>query len=257
MTTPTEFLFLLAISIIANGFSAIAGGGAGLLQLPILIFLGLPFNVALATHKIASVALGIGASARYYRENKLNLFFSVFVLAVGLPGVVVGANIILQVNQHLAILALGLLTISLGIYSFFKKDLGISFSPKHRDYIGYLVGGTVIFLIGMINGSLTSGTGLFLTLWLIYWFGLDYQRAVANTMVLVGIFWNSTGAVTLALLTEVQWDWLLPLIIGALIGSYLGAHIAVLNGNKLIKRMFELTTIAVGLSLIIKTALSI
>ncbi len=252
MTSLPEFFFLLAISIIANGFSAIAGGGAGLLQLPILIFLGLPFNVALATHKIASVALGFGASARYYRENTLALGFALFVLAFGLPGVVLGANVILQVDEKLATLALGLLTISLGLYSYFKKALGIDYAPKHRNLHGYIVGGIVIFLVGVINGSLTSGTGLFLTLWLIHWFGLDYQRAVANTMILVGIFWNATGALTLALLTEVQWSWLVPLIIGALIGSYLGAHIAVLKGNKLIKRVFELTTIAVGLSLLLK-----
>lgn len=252
MTSLYEFLFLLVISIIANGFSAIAGGGAGLLQLPILIFLGLPFNVALATHKIASVALGVGASARYYRENTLDLGFALFVLAFGLPGVVLGANVILQVDETLATFALGLLTISLGIYSYFKKTLGVDYTPTHRNLRGYAIGGIAIFLIGVINGSLTSGTGLFLTLWLIYWFGLDYQRAVANTMILVGIFWNATGAVTLALLTEVQWSWLLPLIIGALIGSYLGAHIAVLKGNKLIKQVFELTTIAVGLSLLLK-----
>jgi len=196
MTSVTEFLFLLVISIIANGFSAIAGGGAGLLQLPILIFLGLPFNIALATHKIASVALGLGASARYYRENTLSLGFAAFVLMFGLPGVVLGANVILQVDETLAMLALGLLTISLGIYSFFKTTLGIDYTPKHRDLRGYAIGGIMIFLVGVINGSLTSGTGLFLTLWLIYWFGLDYQRAVANTMILVGIFWNATGAVT-------------------------------------------------------------
>jgi uncharacterized protein len=252
MTNLSEFLFLMIISTIANGFSAIAGGGAGLLQLPILLFLGLPFNVALSTHKIASVALGLGASARYYRENNLEFYFAVFVVAVGLPGVVLGARFILQLDQQLATLLLGLLTISLGIYSFFKKALGFVYAPKNRNKQGYLLGGVAIFFIGLINGSLTSGTGLFLTLWLIYWFGLDYQRAVATTMILVGIFWNATGAVTLALLTEVKWSWLIPLIIGALIGSYAGAHIAILKGNQLIKRLFEVATIGVGVSLLLK-----
>jgi len=168
----------------------------------------------------------------YYRENNLEFYFALFVVAVGLSGVVLGARMILQVDQQLATLLLGLLTISLGIYSFFKKAIGFANAPKHRDPQGYVIGGMVIFLIGFINGSLTSGTGLILTLWLIYWFGLDYQRAVATTMVLVGIFWNATGAITLALLTEVKWSWLVPLIIGALIGSYAGAHIAILKGNQ-------------------------
>ena len=36
-------LVLAAISVVANGLSAFAGGGAGLVQLPALILLGLPF----------------------------------------------------------------------------------------------------------------------------------------------------------------------------------------------------------------------
>ena len=40
---------LLGIAIGANALSALAGGGAGLVQLPALILLGLPFSMALAT----------------------------------------------------------------------------------------------------------------------------------------------------------------------------------------------------------------
>jgi uncharacterized membrane protein YfcA len=62
---------LFLVSLAANLFSAFSGGGAGLIQLPVLIFLGLPFAVALATHKVASVALGIGATLRHLREETL------------------------------------------------------------------------------------------------------------------------------------------------------------------------------------------
>ena len=62
-----EHVLLFAISLVANLFSAFSGGGAGLIQLPVLIFLGLPFAIALATHKVASVALGIGATVRHLK----------------------------------------------------------------------------------------------------------------------------------------------------------------------------------------------
>jgi hypothetical protein len=58
----TEQGVLLLVSLVANAFSALAGGGAGLLQFPALLWLGLPFAVALATHKVATVALGVGAA---------------------------------------------------------------------------------------------------------------------------------------------------------------------------------------------------
>lgn len=246
----SEQLLLFVAAVLANGFSAFAGGGAGLLQLPVLIFLGLPFAVALATHKIATVALGIGATMRHLRERQLERHFVLFILATGLPGVVLGASLVLSLPDAIARTALGVLTLGLGVYSFLRRELGQNHEPRHRDARGMAIGGAVLFFIGVLNGSLTSGTGLFVTLWLVRWFGLDYQRAVAYTLVLVGMFWNGAGALTLGVLGEVQWNWLPALIVGSLVGGYLGAHFAIAKGNRLIKRAFEVVTLLVGLKLI-------
>ena len=161
-----EQLLLLLVSYIANTFSAFAGGGAGLIQLPILIFLGLPFSIALATHKVASVALGVGATVRHLRAGRLNLKFSLFILLTGMPGVVAGGFIIVQIPEYEAKIALGLLTISLGVYSWLKPELGQESHVINRSVTGMVTGGVVMCFIGILNGSLTSGTGLFVTLWL-------------------------------------------------------------------------------------------
>jgi len=242
---------LFLISLVANIFSAFAGGGAGLIQLPALIFLGLPFAVALATHKVASVALGVGATLRHLRSDALERRFALFILATGLPGVALGASLILQVPGHWAELALGVMTCALGIYSWRRPQLGQEHLPRHRDRRGWILGGATLFLIGVLNGSLTSGTGLFVTLWLVRWFGLDYRRAVAYTLILVGLFWNGAGAVTLGVLGSIQWPWLPALLLGSLIGGYIGAHLAILKGNRSIKRVYEVITIAVGIGLIL------
>ncbi len=57
----------------------LSGGGAGLIQLPALLFFGLPFSKALATHKVASVALGIGASVPHLKRSRLQIKY-VFIL---------------------------------------------------------------------------------------------------------------------------------------------------------------------------------
>lgn len=245
-----EQLLLLLVAIAANLLSSLAGGGAGLVQLPALIFLGLPFATALATHKIATVALGVGASMKHGREGHLDLDFALFILACGLPGVILGARTVLGLPENLARIALGLITIGLGIYSIFKKNLGQDWQPRNRHLKGMILGGIWLFGLGFLNGSLTSGTGLFVTLLLIGWFGLDYKRATAYTMILVGLFWNGAGALTLALLTPAQWSWLPALILGSVIGGYWGAHLAIQKGNPLIKKVFEIVTILSGLSLI-------
>ena len=116
MNAPDQ-ITLFIVSLVANLFSAFSGGGAGLIQLPVLIFLGLPFTIALATHKVASVALGIGATVRHLREQPLERRLALYILAFGLPGVIVGANIILDVPERTAEVALGILTVGLGVYS--------------------------------------------------------------------------------------------------------------------------------------------
>ena len=242
---------LFLIALVANLFSAFSGGGAGLIQLPALIFLGLPFVVALATHKVASVALGIGATVRHLREGGLEKALAFFILMTGLPGVVLGAHLIINVPGRAAEFALGILTAGLGLYSWLNPQLGQTNEVRHRDARGFSIGGAGLFLIGALNGSLTSGTGLFVTLWLVRWFGLDYRRAVAYTLILVGIFWNGTGAVTLGFLAEIRWSWLPALLAGSLLGGYFGAHLAIKKGNRWIKRAFELITLVIGVKLVV------
>ncbi len=246
-------IVLAAISLISNFLSALAGGGAGLIQLPALILLGLPFTKALATHKLASVTLGIGASIRHYKENNLNTKYSLVILIFGIPGVIIGTRLVLFIPDNLATLALGILILFLGIYSYKLKrteEIEKIFLITNLDIIK---GGLVITLIGILNGSLTSGTGLFLTFWLVRWFNFSYTRAVAHTLVLVGIAWNGSGAIVLCLNNEVKWLWLPILIIGSLIGGYFGAHYSIIKGEKIVKKSFEILALIMGLSLIIKS----
>lgn len=245
-----EQSILFVASLAANFFSALSGGGAGLIQFPMLIFLGLPFGVALATHKVASVALGLGATLRHLKESHLERRFSLIILGAGLPGVVLGAVTILQIPERAATLALGVLTLGLGLYSVFKPRLGLDHAPANREGWGLAGGIAGLFVVGFLNGSITSGTGLFLTLWLIRWFGLDYTRAVAYTLILCGLVWNGTGALVLGAIGTVAWHWMPALLAGSIIGGYLGSHLAIRKGNLWIKRAFEIVTLLIGVKLI-------
>ena len=67
---------IFLISFISNTFSAISGGGAGLIQLPALILSGIPYYQALVTHKVATIALGLGGSIRNLKSLKNDKFLS-------------------------------------------------------------------------------------------------------------------------------------------------------------------------------------
>ena len=241
------------IALAANALSAFAGGGAGLVQLPALILLGLPFSMALATHKLASVALGIGAAGRHWREGSLDPQLTLTMILAGLPGVWLGASVVQTLPDRWATAALGVLTLSLGIYSSRRPELGQQDASKQLPPLRVLIGAFGLFMIGILNGSLTSGTGLFVTMWLVSWFGLSYTRAVAHTLIVVGLLWNGTGAFVLGMGGEIRWDWLPMLVVGSLVGGYLGAHVSIQRGSSLVKRGFELLAFVMGISLLIRS----
>ena len=247
--SATEQGILFLASFAANWFSALSGGGAGLIQFPMLIFLGLPFGVALATHKVATVALGLGATLRHLKESHLARRESLVILGAGLPGVVLGASFILRVPAQAAEFALGVLTLGLGLYSVFRPSLGMAHAPRNWQGAGLARGMAGLFVIGFLNGSITSGTGLFLTLWLVRHFGLDYKRAVAYTLVLCGLAWNGAGALVLGYLGHIAWSWMPALLLGSLLGGYAGSHWALVKGNAWIKRSFEAITLVIGAKL--------
>ncbi len=204
----------------ANTLASVSGGGAGLLQFPLLIFMGLPFAIALATHKLASVALGLGAAFTHLRSGSINGKVIVYLVLTGSIGVVTGANLVMLIPEKIAQMLLGLMILALGLYSRVKKQLGQSEQANHRDIHGWGIGGTVMVLIGVINGSLTAGSGLLVTIFLVRWFGYSYKQAVALTMICVGLFWNGIGGLAVVEAgAPVHWPWLPVLLLSSFLGA--------------------------------------
>ena len=251
LTIVNHFIIFI-ISYLSNVFSSIAGGGAGLIQLPALILFGIPYYKALAAHKIATVALGIGGSIRNYKNLEKNYLIILQLIIFGIPGVIFGSLIVRIISEEYLYLLLGIFTILLGIYSFIKPNLGlISIQKKIRPFT-YLKFNIVSFIIGILNGSISSGTGLLVTILLIQTFGLDFLSSISITFLTVGIFWNGAGAIALSKIGSIPLNILSLLILGSFLGGLSGAHLSNLKGNKFIKKLFTFVCFLIGLTLIFK-----
>jgi len=259
----TEFNFsfyksisIFLISFFSNTFSAVSGGGAGLLQLPALILSGVPYYQALASHKLATVALGLGGSLRNYKSLKNDIYIAWQIIFFGSPGVIFGASIVKYISEQYLYLFLGMISIVLSFYSFLKSDLGLSSGNIELRLIQKLRFLIFIFLIGILNGSISSGTGLLVTILIIKTFKLDFLRAISLTFFTVGIFWNFIGAIFLSKIGSIPSNILTLLIVGSFTGGYFGAYLSRLKGNKLIKNTFTIVCLLVGISLFIKSIMS-
>tara|TARA_B100000214_G_scaffold372603_1_gene351157 strand:+ start:111 stop:884 length:774 start_codon:yes stop_codon:yes gene_type:complete len=243
------------ISLLSNFISALSGGGAGLIQLPALLFFGLPFSKALATHKVASVSLGLGASIPHLKRSNLKINYALLILIPGIPGVFLGAYVSSIIPGDFSSLLLGLLTLFLSFYSIRKTNLGSSNKKISINKLRLIIGSFGLFIIGFLNGYLSSGTGLFVTIWMITIFGLSFSVAIAYTLIFVGIFWNGIGAISLGFSGNIIWSYLPALILGSLLGGYFGAYFSIIKGSKFIKFVFELVSFSVAISLLLKVIL--
>ncbi len=247
----TRQSILFCVTFIANLFASVSGGGAGLIQFPVLILLGLPFATALGTHKIAVVFLGIGALSKRRSGDNLTIdrTIALIMLLVGCTAVVAGSVIIISISSEKASIFLGLLTIGFGIYTLFKKNFG-SKNIENRSLKRTLLGTLCIIMVGMFSGSLSSGAGLFATMTLVGVFGLELKRAILHTMIFVATIWNAVGAFTVGALTGIHWQWVPVMIIASFSGAYLGTTLLIKMPVRRVRVIFALVSMLSGSLLI-------
>jgi len=251
LTIFSQFIIFI-ISYLSNVFSSIAGGGAGLIQLPALIIFGIPYYKALAVHKIATVALGIGGSIRNYNNIKSNYLIILQLLIFGIPGVILGTFIVNLLSDEYLYLLLAIFTILLGFYSLINPNLGLISIKRKIGTFTFIKFNSIVFIFGILNGSISSGTGLLATILLIKIYGLDFLTSISITFLTVGIFWNAAGAIALSKIGALPLNVLILLILGSFLGGFTGAHLSNLKGNKFIRKFFTLLCFLIALALLFK-----
>ena len=240
-----EYLFLLVISFLSNLFSAFSGGGAGIIQLPaVLLLFEISFPVALATHKISTVLLGLGATLKFFENRKPSHKLLSEGIIIGLPAVIIGAYSISFINEELARKFLGLLILLVFFLSFTKN------SDKNNNQPNKLIVFVSLFIIGFLNGSLSAGTGLLYTLMLTKLYGYTFKEAIGYTLLVVGLFYNLVGAIVLYLISSIDISILPILLLGSFAGGYIGAMVAIKKSNVLIRTAYQLVTLIVAYKLL-------
>ena len=240
-----ENIFLLLISFLSNLFSAFSGGGAGIVQLPaILLLFEISFPVALATHKVSTVLLGLGATLKFFEKIKPSHRLLAEGIMIGLPAVIIGAYSISFINENLARQFLGSLILLVFFLSFTKSH------NQDRTKPNPLIVYPLLFIIGFLNGSLSAGTGLLYTLMLTKLYGYTYKEAIGYTLLVVGLFYNLVGAIVLYLISSIDISILPILLLGSFAGGYVGAMVAIKKSNVLIKSAYQLVTLIVAYKLL-------
>jgi uncharacterized membrane protein YfcA len=246
-------LLTFAASFAACFFSSLSGGGAGLILLPVLLFTGLPFINALASHKLAVGFIGIGSTIRYVREQLIDWRVFWWTALIGLPFVVLGTRFAAAVPGEVMKPLVGGVIIAMVLITLVRKAAPNVFDPHRLSPRLLLIGSLLMVPAAFYSGWISAGSGVFTTFIYLWLLRYDQLHATAMTLSANGIFWNGVGAVAHVFMGHVIWPLAPGLILGALLGSYAGASVGIKKGNRFLRIMFLGTAAVTGVLLLYPT----
>ncbi len=238
-------LFLLAGVGVISGFLNVLAGGGSLLALPVLIFLGLPGNVANGTNRVAIVAQNASAVTSFFKQGYSDLRTMLTLALCAVPGAALGAYLGTQVSGELFNRILGgLMILLLILMSRKKRDVETTEKPK-RLVLGHIL----MAAVGFYGGFIQAGVGFFLMAVLYRVVGLDLVRVNAFKVFIIGIY----TLVALAIFADKgQVLWLLgaALAVGTTAGGWIGAHFTVKRGEGLIRVILNVVLVVMAIRLL-------
>lgn len=233
---------------IAGGFIGGVIGGAGIIAIPVLIFLGLSADSAIATNAMTGFGIISASLPQYAKAGQVRWKTGIKLIPAALLGGLLGASELVRVDAGTLTVLVGVLLLLMIPVVLLNKDGGIRpvRTGRNRRMAGY----PVYFLTMAYGGFLGAGAAVFALYTLIYFFGMTYIQAKAT--VSVSTFFLICAALSFFLIHGglVNFRLGLPLTAGMFIGAGIGAKAALREGNAWVRAVFIVVAIASSIKLL-------
>ena len=240
-------LILVGVAGVAGMIDAIAGGG-GLLALPALLWAGLPPVQALATNKLQGSFGTLTASVHFVRKGEIDLARLQLPIAMTAVGSVSGTLTVQHLGSDVLQQIVPVLLIAFALYFLFSPRIGDQ-DAHHR--IGHGMFGLLIgFGVGFYDGFFGPGTGSFFAAAFVMLLGYNLRRATAGTKVL-NFTSNVSSLLIFAAAGQVVWQVGLPMGLAQMAGAWLGSHLVIRHGTRLIRPLLVAVSLAISLRLLL------
>lgn len=228
--SPEVLLLLVGVAFLAGYIDSIAGGG-GLLVLPALLAAGVPPAAALATNKLQASGGSLTASLYFIRKGLISPRQIGPAILFAFLGAMTGGWLLLQVDPGLLKRAVPILLLGVAVFFLVSPSFGER-QPQRLSLAAFSA--TAALGIGFYDGFFGPGTGMLLALAGVGLLGLNLVDATANAKVL-NFASNLAALLLFAMLGEVLWVLGGMMLVGQVLGGYLGARTALKGGQKLIR----------------------
>jgi uncharacterized membrane protein YfcA len=237
-----EAVLLVVGGTFAGGINAVAGGGSTL-TVPLLVLAGVPGNIANGSNRIGVVTSNVAAATSFRRLGVDGFASAIPILVPVVAGSLTGSIAISRLTDEAFETMFGLLMIPLIILSIRKPRLRTDAETWSRP-----VTIAVFFGIGIYGGAVQAGVGLVLLAALTR---AGFDLVLANSIKVIVILTMTLVALPVFIVQgKVDWIPALVLAAGFTLGGWLGAHVAVRGGEKLIRVVMVLAAIALAAKLL-------
>ena len=219
--TITEVMALLAIGGIA-GFINVLSAGGSMLTLPLLMFLGLPPQVANGTNRVAITLQSITAVSGFRRMGHGNLRVSLHLAVPAVIGSLFGAWIATWVPDAVFELVLILAMIGVSVFMLLPQPK-LDTRPLTTDRLGPVIY-LAMFLIGLYGGFIQVGVGALFLVVLYRILKIDLPQVNVFKVSII-LLYTLPALLIFALNDQVRWGMGLTLALGNIVGAFLAVKV--------------------------------
>jgi uncharacterized membrane protein YfcA len=272
--TVLEFTALVALGSLVAGFlGALTGLGGGVVIVPLLtIGFGVDLRYAIGASLVSVIATSSGAAAAYVREGYSNVRVGMFLEIATTVGALGGAFLATVVPANAIAIVFGVvLIISAWLSSRPHGDLSgaapdplavrlrldASYptpeGPRHYHVQRVPLGFAMMAVAGVLSGLLGIGSGAFKVLAMDRAMRLPFKVSTTTSNFMIGVTAAASAGIYLSrgyVVPAVA----MPVMLGVLAGSLLGARVLVRARSKVLRLVFAVVIVVLAVQMIYKGA---
>lgn len=240
---------ILIVTGILVGFINTLAGSGSLISLPLLIYLGLPANVANGTNRVAILLQSMVGAGSFRKQKVIEYREGIWLSVPAVIGSVLGAMLAVDLNELMMKRVIGILMIVMFFLIIFKPDAwikGHAGKLREKPTFWQII---IFFAIGLYGGFIQAGVGFFLLAGLVMGAGMNLIKANAFKNLIVALY-TPFALIIFIINNQVNWIIGLTLAAGNMIGAYLAAKIAIKQGAKFIRWILLVVLLLASLDLL-------
>jgi uncharacterized membrane protein YfcA len=227
------YLAVIGVGVLAGFLNTLAGSGS-LLTLPLLMFLGLPANMANGTNRIAILLQNVVGVGSFRQQKIIDLKEGLWIALPAVAGSLVGARIAVHFNEAIMEKTIAGLLLFMFFVIIYKPERWIKRQAGKVSSKPTVIQIIIFFFIGIYGGFIQAGVGFFLLAGLVLGVGVDLIKANALKLFIILLYTPFALAI---FMIHGQVDYKLGLIlaVGNMIGSFIGTRVAVSWGPRFVR----------------------